>query len=91
MNSNEHMVMLQADRGVANELAEARADWQASLAEDARELKVSCLPSCFAVTPCGCVGNCSELAGWNMDFVIAVRFLVLSMHFHMLCGHRPAQ
>ena len=38
-----HIVMLQADRGVANELAEARADWQASLAEDARELKVSCL------------------------------------------------
>ena len=31
---------MQAERGVAQELVQARADWQASLAEDTRELKV---------------------------------------------------
>lgn len=41
-----YTLAMQAERGVAHELAEARADWQASLAEDARELQV--LPTlCF--------------------------------------------
>lgn len=34
-------VGMQAERGVAQELADAQADWQASHAQDTREVKVN--------------------------------------------------